>query len=471
MFSTTRGRLVLIQVAVLAVAVAVADFSVYRLVVVPAREQVDNSLYGQAFYIREGLAEENGAIVVAAGQLPERTDAGVAVAAAGFDGPRILAQTSWAPLPPEQLVRTAASVPSGGYLLPEDQAGPAGEPYRVYAERVQVGSSNLTAVVIVYRPMREVRNGITRLYLLLALGSLLALALAAVLANHLVGRAMRPVTQIAGVARGLSDSGLFRRVEISATDDELAELVDTFNGMLTRLQSSFDSLRRFTADASHELRAPLTVMRSEVEVALARDRTPEEYKLVLQRVADEINHLARIMDQLLILARADAGALDPTLVPLDVADFVNEVGARWTPLAEKRGLTVNVEAPDSGQMLANQDLTRRILDNLLENAIRQSPVLGTIRLRAELDGAHWAITVADQGPGIPQEYRPALFERFARPDRSRARRAGGAGLGLALSAAVARAQGGTLELVSEPGWGAVFRLRLPITGRRVAVRV
>ncbi|HEY8745630.1 MAG TPA: ATP-binding protein, partial [Chloroflexota bacterium] len=259
----------------------------------------------------------------------------------------------------------------------------------------------------------------------------------------------------------LSEQDLHRRVEVAAPPDELGELVDTFNGMLARLEASFASLRRFTADASHELRAPLALMRSELDVALTRPRNAEAYRHVLGVLRGEVERLTRLADQLLLLARADAAALHPRMEGVDVADFLHETAARWSTVAARRSVELDVTAPDAGAMQADPDLIRRVLDNLIDNALRYAPASSRVRLSAERTDGGWRFEVADQGPGVPAEYRPQLFARFARADSARTRDGSGAGLGLALSASIARAHGGQITLVPRPGYGAVFQLSLP----------
>jgi signal transduction histidine kinase len=250
-------------------------------------------------------------------------------------------------------------------------------------------------------------------------------------------------------------------VDVDVPPDELGELVETFNGMLARLEASFESLRRFTADASHELRSPLALMRSELEGTLARERTPAEYQRVLRGLEAEVEHMTRMVDQLLMLARADAGALRPAETNLDVADFLHETAARWRPVAESRHVRVDVDAPDSGSVSADPDLLRRVMDNLIDNATRHTPAGTAVQLIGSPTAGGWNIDVRDQGPGVPAADRSLLFERFARADGARARDTAGAGLGLALSRAIAESHGGSLQLLDQNGSGATFRLFLP----------
>jgi heavy metal sensor kinase len=294
----------------------------------------------------------------------------------------------------------------------------------------------------------------------LGVGSLLLIFVGAALAYSVTSRALRPVGEITALARTISEQDLHRRLNVRAPDDELGELVRTFNMMLARLESTFGSLHRFTADASHELRAPLSVMRSQVEVALNRPREPADYQRVLKSVLDQVQHLTRISDQLLLIARADAGELHAELERIDVVDFIHELALPWQAVAETRRLEFSVDVPDAGELEADPALTRRAIDNLLDNAFRYAPELSTVRLAVRQEDSDWVFEISDEGPGVPPDQRERIFERFARADSARTRSGGGAGLGLALSSAIATAQGGNLEHVDRPGPGAVFRLRL-----------
>lgn len=169
----------------------------------------------------------------------------------------------------------------------------------------------------------------------------------------------------------------------------------------------------------------------------------------------------RVADQLLILARADAGALVPAKENVEVADFLHENAARWESTAEARGARIEVSAPASGSVEADLALLRREVDNLVDNAVRHPNAGTAVAVRAYSANGGWNVEVADHGPGIPPEFRDRVFSRFSRPDTARSPEDGGAGLGLALSEAIARAHGGNLSLADEAGAGAVFRLYLP----------
>jgi signal transduction histidine kinase len=202
-------------------------------------------------------------------------------------------------------------------------------------------------------------------------------------------------------------------------------------------------------------------MRSEVDGALSRSRSQDEYRRVLESLRQEVDHLSRLSDQLLILARADAGALVPAKEPIDVADFLHETAARWEDIAKTQGTQIEVSAPSSGRMEADPALMRRVVDNLVDNALRHTASATRVTLRGYQGSGGWNVEVADLGPGVAPGQRDKLFTRFGRADSARSREDGGAGLGLALSVAIARAHGGTLELVETGSPGAVFKLFVP----------
>jgi two-component system, OmpR family, sensor kinase len=460
--TSTRGRLTLLYVAVFGISVVLAVVGLSVYLAIDGQNDADTTLLQQAQLLASTVQERGGRVVFvgAGGDLPTVTARGIAVAAAVVTPQGVALQSNPQFLPPPLLVILAAQARERGQPIWLDTENGREEVLRVYAQPLAL-PQHPGAVLLVSRSVAELRATQERLTAVLILLALLVVLTGGALAYWIAGRALRPVRTIAGIARSLSEQDLHRRVEVAVPPDELGELVDTFNGMLARLEASFASLRRFTADASHELRAPLALMRSELDVALTRPRSAAAYRHVLGVVRGEVERLTRLADQLLLLARADAAALHPRMEGVDVADFLHETAARWSTVAAQRSVELDVAAPDAGAMQADPDLIRRALDNLIDNALRYAPASSRVRLSAERTDGGWRFEVADQGPGVPAEYRPRLFARFARADNARARDGGGAGLGLALGAAIARAHGGQITLVPRPGYGAVFQLSLP----------
>ena len=231
--------------------------------------------------------------------------------------------------------------------------------------------------------------------------------------------------------------------------------------MLVRLEFAFDSLQRFTADAAHELRAPMSIMRAQLEVTMRRSRTVAEYVQSNTTLLKEVERLTRVTDHLLLLARADAGALHPRLEALDLPDLVEEVVDRWQAAATAKDVTLKCSVAQGKSVMCEADLLKRLLDNLLDNALRHAPHGGEVRVVAACVDSAWTVAVSDDGPGVPQNLQPCLFERFSRGDPARSRSTGGAGLGLSICAAIARAHNGSIELAPGPIPGATFILHLP----------
>jgi heavy metal sensor kinase len=456
----TRGRLVLAAVGFFALALLVADGAVLASVAVTQSQASDAVLVSQAQILASGLQDSNGQVTFDGSDLPAETQTGIAVDAVVVSSNAVVAQTANQPLDRGTLLNLAAQAVHAGGPVWADVIDSNHVPRRAYAIPLAT-SAGSSQTLIVSRSVAEMADAQRRTLLILVAVSAALLVIGSALTYWLAGRALQPVRTIANMARSISEHDLHRRVDVKVPPDELGELVDTFNSMLGRLEAGFTSMSTFTANASHELRAPLALMRSEVEGALGRTRSQEEYKRVLESLRQEVEHLSRLSDQLLILARADAGALQPAKEPIDVADFLHETAARWHDVARKRGSRLEVAAPSHGRMEADPALLRRVVDNLIDNAVRYTAAGTPVTLRGYEGGGGWNVEVADEGPGVAPEHRDKLFTRFARADSARSPEDGGAGLGLALSAAIARAHGGTLELHDTDGKGAVFTLHVP----------
>ena len=336
-----------------------------------------------------------------------------------------------------------------------------GVPQRVRANPVRLRGGQVEVLVLV-RSRAEAGQLLSTTASVLGAGILVLLVAATVLGYGLAGTALRPVREISAEARAFSEHDLHRRITLDLPDDELGDLALTFNGMLARLETAFDSLGRFTADAAHELRAPLTIIRTEAEVALRRERSPQEYQASLATVLSEAERLGRIADQLLMLARAESGALETQMKDVDLAVLVDDAVRLWTPLAGERGITVIGGMAERGTVRGDPDLLRRLLDNLVDNALRHTPTGGEVRLGGKLVDRTWQLVVADSGPGVPDAARASIFERFSRADQARTREAGGAGLGLALCKAIAELHQGSISLDQAGGGGARFIVVLPV---------
>lgn len=306
------------------------------------------------------------------------------------------------------------------------------------------------------------QDQVRSLWLHLAVLSLTVLTLGALGGYALAHRALGPLARMAAHARRITAERLCERLSPEDSGTELNQLRDAFNETLARLERSFGQLRRFTADASHELRTPLTALRSVGEVGLRGSRTTEDYREVIGTMLEEADRLSRLADDLLTLARAEAGGKQVIFEPLDLSSLAEEVCERLSVLAEERGQTLESRATSPVVVSGDRPALRQALLNLVDNAIKYSPEASRVIVRVgNGPGGGW-VEVRDEGPGIPEEDRERIFERFYRIDGSRSREMGGTGLGLSLVKSIAETHSGRIELESETGRGSVFRLVLPL---------
>lgn len=282
----------------------------------------------------------------------------------------------------------------------------------------------------------------------------------------LATRSLAPVSAMAARAEEISATNLRERLPVWG-GQELAGLARVVNDLLGRLEQSFTQQRRFMADASHELRTPTAILRTEADVTLAQEhRTEEEYRASMMIIRDAARRLTRIVDDLFLLARADSGSVAARRESLYLEELVYEATRAVRPLADSRNVRVElgevIEAPFDG----DADLLGRLLLNLLDNAIKHSPAGGVVAVGMARHGGRYAISVVDAGPGVPAEDRERIFERFVRLDSARAdgesARPSGAGLGLAISRRIAEAHGGTLDLLDSRPGHTEFRVTLPV---------
>jgi heavy metal sensor kinase len=453
----TRVRLTLVAAgAVLPVAVlAAAGF--WAVFAVLEYGTIDASLGAQAQVLTSALEDTSGHVdPAAADPLPAVTQAGIAVNAVLF-------------APDGTAVDRSGQVRDPGVYAPDRPVSAVmhqsrridGVPQRLLLQPVTF--TNGTGVLVLARPLDELQETLAAVALLLG-GAVVAVVLvAAVLGYWLAGRALSPVGVMAVTARDISEHDLHGRIDLDLPPgDELGDLAATFNAMLDRLETAFAGLQRFTADAAHELRAPLALMRAQVDVVLRRDRTSDEYRASHRALLEEIERLSRMADQLLLLARADAGVLQARTEEVDLPELLESIVERWRPAAMARDVRLDSDLPLEGDLRADPELLRRLFDNLLDNALRHTPAHGSVLLSASTDDGAWRIAVADTGPGVAPELRPHLFERFARADPARGRETGGAGLGLSLSAAIAGVHGGSIAVEeARAGRGARFVVVLP----------
>jgi len=322
----------------------------------------------------------------------------------------------------------------------------------------------MVGIVQVGSPLEEIEEALRQLLLILLVAVPSVLILAVVGGLFLANKALRPVDEITNTARKIGSSGdLSQRIRLKRkVDDEIGRLAATFNEMIAKVENSFQQIKRFTADASHELKTPLTILRGEIEVGLKRLRTPEEYQKILASNLEEVKHMSRMVEDLLTLARADMGALELRKEVVDLGGRVREVWEEVRLWAEDKGVELLFQEDGEARIMGDRGRLRQLALNLIDNAIKYTPSGGRVELRVVRDGDEVTFSVADTGEGIPAEDLQRIFERFYRVDKARSRQRGGTGLGLSICKWIAEAHGGRISAESELGRGSKFHVFLPL---------
>lgn len=334
------------------------------------------------------------------------------------------------------------------------------------AKRNSPPNSNISRVVV------AIPTDLSELPSQLLVGTLVVLApiifvVSLIVAYLVVGNAFRPVDQLINEVEAITDGrSLHRRLPADSSNDELARLGTTVNAMLTRLETSFAALRRFTADASHELKTPLTVLRADVERSMHPATSRGDRMIALEEALQETARMADLVDSLLTLARADEGRFDIYPMPVEIEPLVREVYETAVILGEEAGLRLSLPTLENAIVMGDRTRLRQLLLNLVTNAIKYTPNGGRVDVAvARRPNNEIAITVRDTGIGISASDLPHVFDRFWRADRARSRAAerggGGFGLGLAICQWIVQAHGGTINVQSRLGRGSLFTVVLP----------
>lgn len=323
----------------------------------------------------------------------------------------------------------------------------------------QIGQGVFLTTAVDEEPVwRTLRTLLTILLLSLPV----ALALAAFGGFVMASRLLEPVAEITARAAKISAESLSARLPVENPGDEFGRLAGVINVMLARLENAFERLKRFTADASHELRTPLTVIRSVGEIALQEDLDAAAYRDRIGSMLEEVNRLARLIENLLTLTRADSGHVSLGRTETDIARLVERAVEDMRALAEEKDQTLSLDLKAAAVLRVDEATVRLALVNLLDNAIKYTPPSSVIKVGSSIRGDEFLIEVMDTGPGIPAEHRERIFDRFYRIGKDRNSLAGGAGLGLSIAKWAAEANGGRIELEIGEKPGSTFRLVFPM---------
>ena len=340
-----------------------------------------------------------------------------------------------------------------------------GQKYRSYVKPFSAANGNYSLVVLqsLHR-QEELLDTLTGTF---ALVIPVAILLASAGGYFLARRSLAPVVAMGTQAGRIGAENLHERLKVENAKDELGRLAGSFNELLDRLDHSFERQRRFVADASHELRTPVAIVYGEADVALSQSgRSLEEYRETLSILRAEAKRLKHIVEDLFTLARADAGQHPLTLTDFYLDELVSECSHNLRALASAKQIALSCDAPKELPIRADEGLIRRLVMNLLDNAIKYTPKGGAVSVACSQQDSQYCVSVQDTGQGIPADLQSRIFERFFRVDKVRSRTesdGGGAGLGLAISLWIVQAHGGRIELTRSGQEGSTFRVFLPVT--------
>jgi heavy metal sensor kinase len=453
---TLRGRLALVNVIVLLTALLLLAAIVFNRLSHDLREQLDQDLAQMSAQELTRIEVINHSLAFAANNRQLPTQMRLAGFARLLDANGQITDGLGAYTTAPVLLETLQTPPQGAMF---DQTNTDGLLLRVFTRPILAGNRlvGYLQVATVQEEIQETQNTLGRSLLI---GIPLTLLVAGLISLWAAQQALRPLTTMTRSAAAITAEDLDRRLPVPKAKDEVQALALAFNATLERLAATFARQRRFTADASHELRTPVTAILGQAEFALSRARTPEAYQAILARIRQEAERMQRLIGRMLTLARVETGRHPLHIAPTDIPGLMNTLVDTLQSQAAAKGLTLNVTAPAALTIATDADSLTQILLNLLENAIHYTDQ-GHVDLVVTPSADSLRICVSDTGQGIPPEHLPYLFQPFYRVDSTRSQSRGHVGLGLTLTYELAQLLGGHIEVTSQPQIGATFTLTLP----------
>jgi len=453
---TLRKRLALVNVIVLLIALLLLAAIVFNRLTNDLREQLDQDLAQMSAQELTRIEVVNHTLTFAANNRQLPAQMGLVGFARLLDANGQITDGLGAYTTAPVLPATLQTPPRGAMF---DQTNTDGLPLRLFTQPILVDNQivGYLQVATAQEEIQETQNTLVRS---LFIGIPLTLLVAGLISLWAAQQALRPLTTMTRSAAAITAEDLDQRLPVPQAKDEVQALALAFNATLERLAAAFARQRRFTADASHELRTPVTAILGQAEFALSRARTPENYQAILTRIQQEAERMQRLIGRMLTLARVETGRHPLHIAPTDIPGLLNTLVDTLQPQAAAKGLALNVTAPTTLIVATDADSLTQILLNLLENAIHYTDQ-GQIDLVATPAADSLQIRVSDTGQGIPPGHLPHLFQPFYRVDPSRSQSRGNVGLGLTLTYELAQLLGGQIEVTSQPPMGTTFTLTLP----------
>jgi two-component system OmpR family sensor kinase len=322
-------------------------------------------------------------------------------------------------------------------------------------------NKKVTSVVQVGTSLEDFDETIRKLLLIMIISIPTSIIVTIVVGYFMAKKALRPVDQIRRAAVKISSSNLDEKIDITGRRDELGRLAETFNAMIGRLKDAFQRINQFSIDVSHELKTPLTILKGETEVALRKEREKDDYRKLLLSNLEEIDRMSCIIDDLLLLSKADTKEIKLNIEEVALRDLIMDVCMNMKVVADKKSVELQISELEDVRLKGDELKLRRMLLNVVENGIKYSHVGGKVSVSSFINDGYAWIDVKDNGIGISEDDIKYVFDRFYRADRSR-KRESGSGLGLSISRWIAGAHKGSIEVKSQPAQGSVFTIKLPI---------
>jgi two-component system OmpR family sensor kinase len=322
-------------------------------------------------------------------------------------------------------------------------------------------NKKITSVVQVGTSLEDFDETIRKLLLIMIISIPTSIIVTIVVGYFMAKKALRPVDQIRRAAVKISSSNLDEKIDITGRRDELGRLAETFNAMIGRLKDAFQRINQFSIDVSHELKTPLTILKGETEVALRKEREKDDYRKLLLSNLEEIDRMSCIIDDLLLLSKADTKEIKLNIEEVALRDLIMDVCMNMKVVADKKSVELQISELEDVRLKGDELKLRRMLLNVVENGIKYSHVGGKVSVSSFINDGYALIDVKDNGIGISEDDIKYVFDRFYRADRSR-KRESGSGLGLSISRWIAGAHKGSIEVKSQPAQGSVFTIKLPI---------
>ena len=463
---SVRGRLTLYYVSVLAVALVVVAALIYFLLARSLYVRVDETLQAGVRIAMTSLSNDlaEGQDYQDAARSTAAEQASSAQMLAIYDASGRLLAESGRDGDLDIQLPALDTIPDSEELLQTVVESDGDDRHRLAFRSVSIPPSEY--IVVVGSDLEPMDEELEFLRGILVYIVPVALGIAAIGGWFLARKSLSPVVAMADRARRIGVENLGERLPVANPRDELGHLAETFNELLGRLEASLIQQRQFMADASHELRTPVTTTRTAAAVALQQaHRDESEYRDTLEIVEQQAARLSRVVNDMFTLARADAGNYPVRSTPMYLDEVIDEVVRAARVVASTRGVSVEATVVPSAAFTGDEELIRRMVSNLIDNAVRHTPDGSTVRVELDETNSGYAIAVKDHGPGIPADIREHIFERFFRADASRRRGAAdGAGLGLALARWIARAHAGDVVLARSSQSGSTFVISLPSAG-------